>query len=135
LIILNTIQKKNGQEEIGMAKNLYVGNLSSEVTQEDLKENFKEVGEVVSAVVIKDKFTGESKGFGFVEMGTDKEAQDAIQKFNGGELCGKKIVVSEARLRPDQRGGGRFGGGRRPGGGRPGGGRQGGGGFGGRGRY
>ena len=120
-----------------MAKNLYVGNLSSEVTQEDLKENFKEVGEVVSAVVIKDKFTGESKGFGFVEMGTEKEAQDAIQKFNGGELCGKKLTVSEARPRPDQRGGGRpGGGGRRPGGGRPGGGgRSGGGGFGGRGRY
>ncbi len=116
-----------------MGKNLYVGNLSSEVTQEDLKENFKQVGEVVSAAVIKDKFTGESKGFGFVEMGTEKEAQDAIQKFNGGELCGKKIVVSEARPRPDQRGG-RPGGGRRPGG-RPGGGRPGGGGFGGRGRY
>jgi cold-inducible RNA-binding protein len=117
-----------------MAKNLYVGNLSSEVTQEDLKENFKEVGEVVSAVVIKDKFSGESKGFGFVEMATEKEAQDAIQKFNGGELCGKKIVVSEARPRPDQRGGGRPGG-RRGGGGRSGGGRSGGGGFGGRSRY
>jgi cold-inducible RNA-binding protein len=89
------------------------------------------VGEVVSAVVIKDKFTGESKGFGFVEMGTEKEAQDAIQKFNGGELCGKKLTVSEARPRPDQRGGGRPGGGGR----RPGGGRSGGGGFGGRGRY
>jgi RNA recognition motif-containing protein len=121
-----------------MAKNLYVGNLASEVTQEDLKENFKEVGEVVSAVVIKDKFSGESKGFGFVEMGTEKEAQDAIQKFNGGELCGKKLMVSEARPRPDQRSGGRpGGGGRRPGGGggRPGGGRPGGGGFGGRSRY
>ena len=80
-----------------MAKNLYVGNLSSEVTQEDLKENFKEVGEVVSAVVIKDKFTGESKGFGFVEMGTEKEAQDAIQKFNGGELCGKKLTVERSQ--------------------------------------
>lgn len=115
-----------------MAKNLYVGNLSPEVTQNDLMVNFKEVGDVVSAVVIKDKFSGESKGFGFVEMGTEKEAQDAIQKFNGGELCGKKIVVSEARPRPDQRGGRT--GGRRPGG-RFGGGRSGGGSFGGRSRY
>ena len=64
-----------------MAKNLYVGNLSSEVTQEDLKENFKEVGEVVSAVVIKDKFTGESKGFGFVEMPNITEAEFSIKKL------------------------------------------------------
>jgi RNA recognition motif-containing protein len=104
-----------------MAKNLYVGNLSPEVTNEDLMDNFKEAGEVTSAVVIKDKFSGESKGFGFVEMATEEAAQAAIQKYNGGSIYGKKIVVSEARPRPTS-GGGK----RRPGGGSGGGFRSGG---------
>ncbi len=83
-----------------MTKNLYIGNLSAEVTKEDLLENFKEAGEVISAVVIKDKYSGTSKGFGFVEMATEEAAQEAIQKFNGGSLYGRKIIVSEARPRP-----------------------------------
>jgi cold-inducible RNA-binding protein len=94
-----------------MGKNLYVGNLSPEVTQEDLKENFEKVGKVVSAVIIKDKFTGTSRGFGFVEMGTEKEAQEAIERFNGGKLADKSIVVNEARPRDEQRKPGRPGGG------------------------
>ncbi|MCX5896427.1 MAG: RNA-binding protein [Proteobacteria bacterium] len=85
-----------------MVKNLYVGNLSPEITKEDLLENFKEVGEVVSATVIKDKFSGESKGFGFVEMATEQGAQEAINKFNGGEMSGRKIIVNEAKPRPER---------------------------------
>ena len=94
-----------------MGKNLYVGNLAPEVTQEDLKENFEKVGKVVSAVIIKDKFTGSSRGFGFVEMGTEKEAQEAIERFNGGKLADKSIVVNEARPRDEERKPGRPGGG------------------------
>ncbi len=98
-----------------MKKNLYVGNLAMEVTEEDLKANFSEVGKVVSVTVVKDKYTGLSRGFGFVEMETEKEAQEAIQKFNGGQLLGKTLTVNEARPKRDQGGprrdGGRSGGG------------------------
>jgi RNA recognition motif-containing protein len=94
-----------------MGKNLYIGNLSPEVTQEDLRENFEKVGRVVSAVIIKDKFTGASRGFGFVEMATEKDAQEAIQRFNGGKLADRSIVVNEARPRDEQRKPGRPGGG------------------------
>ena len=80
-----------------MNKNLYVGNVSFKVTDEDLKTNFSEAGEVVSAAIIKDKFTGQSKGFGFVEMKTEEGATEAIKKFNGGMLDGKAITVNEAR--------------------------------------
>ena len=80
-----------------MNKNLYIGNLSNEVTEEDLKANFSEVGKVVSVTIIKDKYTGLTRGFGFVEMETEKDAQEAIKKFNGGELHGKVITVNEAR--------------------------------------
>ena len=80
-----------------MNKNLYVGNVSFKVTDEDLKTNFTEAGEVVSASIIKDKFTGQSKGFGFVEMKTEEGATEAIKKFNGGMLDGKAITVNEAR--------------------------------------
>jgi len=90
-----------------MNKNLYVGNLSIEVTEEDLKANFSEVGKVVSVTLIKDKYTGLNRGFGFVEMETEKEAQDAIQKFNGGSLLGNTITVNEARPKKDQGGPGR----------------------------
>ena len=106
-----------------MNKNLYVGNLSSKITEEDLKENFAEAGEVASAAVIKDKFTGLSKGFGFVEMKTEEGAQQAIQKFNGGMLDGKAITVNEARPKKEfgagggHRGGGGFRDGNRGGGG------------------
>lgn len=103
-----------------MNKNLYVGNLATEVTEEDLKFNFAPSGKVVSASIIKDNYTGMSKGFGFVEMETEQEAADAIKRLNGGELCGKVITVNEARPKRDSRGGSR------PGGSRPGGSRSGG---------
>jgi RNA recognition motif-containing protein len=103
-----------------MNKRLYVGNLSSEVTENDLTHNFSTIGKVASVAIIKDKYSRQSKGFGFVEMETEDEAKKAIEQFNGGELQGKKIVVSEAREpRKDGEGGGfgRGGGGGRPGGG------------------
>ena len=103
-----------------MNKNLYVGNLSQKVTEEDLRKNFSEAGTVVSVSVIKDRFSGVSRGFGFVEMETEDGAQEGIQKFNGGELDGKTITVNEARpktesggpRREGSRGGGGFRGGR-----------------------
>jgi len=117
-----------------MSKRLYVGNLTQNVTEDDLRSNFSEVGKISSVSIIKDRYTGYSKGFGFVEMESDEEAREAITRFNGGQLDGKTLTVSEAKPRKDE-GGGRPGGGYR-GGGRPGGG---GGGFrgggGGRGRY
>lgn len=102
-----------------MNKNLYVGNLSYKITDEDLKSNFSEAGEVESATIIKDKFTGQSKGFGFVEMKTEEGAAEAIKKFNGGMLDGKAITVNEARPKKDfgAGGGGPRGGGNRGGGG------------------
>lgn len=112
-----------------MNKNLYVGNLSFKVTNEDLKTNFSEAGEVESASVIKDKFTGQSKGFGFVEMKTEEGATAAIQKFNGGTLDGKVITVNEARPKKEfgtGGGGNRGGGGGYRGGGNRGGGNRGG---------
>ena len=96
-----------------MSKNIFIGNLTDEVTEADLKENFKQFWDVVSAAVIKDKYTGQSKGFGFVEMASEKAAQEAIQKLNGGELGGKKITVSEARPRPERGGSGSAGYGKR----------------------
>lgn len=104
---------------MSMNKNLYVGNLSSKITDEDLKVNFAQAGEVASASVIKDKFTGLSKGFGFVEMKTEEGATEAIQRFNGGMLDGKAITVNEARPKKEfgQGGGHRSGGGYRNGGG------------------
>jgi RNA recognition motif-containing protein len=117
-----------------MNKNLYVGNLSYKITDDDLKSNFSEAGEVASATIIKDKFTGQSKGFGFVEMKTEEGAAEAIKKFNGGMLDGKAITVNEARPKKEfgAGGGGPRGGGNRGGGfnrgGRSGGGNRGGGG-------
>jgi RNA recognition motif-containing protein len=101
-----------------MNKNLYVGNLSFKVTDEDLRSNFAEAGEVASAAIIKDKFTGQSKGFGFVEMKTEEGAAEAIKKFHGGMLDGKAITVNEARPKKEYgSGGGNRGGGNRGGGG------------------
>lgn len=110
-----------------MNKNLFVGNLANEVTDEDLRVNFSEAGKVVAVNIIRDKYNGLSKGFGFVEMETEKDAQEAIKMFNGGTLRGKTITVNEARPKRDQggyRGGGGggqgrggFGGGGRGGGG------------------
>ncbi|MDH3566479.1 MAG: RNA-binding protein [Desulfobacteraceae bacterium] len=115
--------------------NIYVGNLSYEVTEEDLKTAFETFGAVDTVKVIKDNYTGRSKGFGFVEMPTKSEAQSAIEGLNGKDLKGRNLNVNEARPKPEgRRGGGGFGGQGRGGGSRGGGGRPGGGGGGGR-RY
>ncbi|MCF8262089.1 MAG: RNA-binding protein [Melioribacteraceae bacterium] len=103
--------------------NIYIGNLSSNVTDEDLKDNFAEYGKVKSAKVIKDMFSGVSKGFGFVEMFSDTEGQKAIDELNAADLDGKKIVVNEARPKTDKGRGGRSSGGN-SGGGRQGGGNR-----------
>lgn len=80
-----------------MAKKLYVGGLSYTTTQEGLKEAFSQAGTVTSATIITDKFSGRSKGFGFVEMSTDEEADAAIALWNGKELDGRRLTVNEAR--------------------------------------
>jgi len=80
-----------------MAKKLYVGGLSYQTTEDSLKAAFAAAGTVVSAVVIKDKFSGQSKGFGFVEMSTDEEANAAIEMWNEKELDGRTVRVNEAR--------------------------------------
>lgn len=107
-----------------MGNKLYVGNLSYNVRDDDLQQAFAAYGSVASAKVMMDRDTGRSKGFGFVEMGSDAEAQAAINGLNGQALDGRAIVVNEARPREERPGG--FGGG---------GGRSGGGGFGGGGGY
>ena len=94
--------------------NIYVGNLSYEVTEEDLKEAFEAFGEVETVKVIKDNYTDRSKGFGFVEMPAKDEAQSAINELNDKELKGRTLKVNEARPRTESRGGrGGYGGGRR----------------------
>jgi len=92
--------------------NIYVGNLAREVTEEDLQEAFKGFGQVTSAKIIKDKFTGEPRGFGFVEMPGNAEAQAAIAGLNGKELKGRVLNVNEAQPRTDRGGSGGRGGGR-----------------------
>ena len=89
--------------------NIYVGNLSYDATDETIKQTFESFGQVISARVIKDKYSGQSRGFGFVEMPVQSQAQTAIKSLNGKELQGKQMSVSEARPRT---GGGRTGGGR-----------------------
>jgi RNA recognition motif-containing protein len=121
--------------------NIYVGNLSAKTTEEELREAFESFGDVDTAKIIKDNITGRSRGFGFVEMPNQDQAQAAIAAMNGKELEGSALTVNEAKPR-ESRGGRSFGGGSRPGGGggRPGGGggfgggrdRRGGGGGGGR---
>jgi len=96
--------------------NIYVGNLAREATEEDVREAFKAFGQVTSVSIIKDKFSGESRGFGFVEMPSQAEAQSAIAGLNGKELQGRSLTVNEARPRTEGRGGrdrDRRGGGRR----------------------
>lgn len=80
-----------------MEKKLYVGSLSYETTEDSLKELFSKAGTVSSVSIIMDKFSGKSKGFGFVEMSSEKEAKKAIEMFNGKELDGRNIVVDEAK--------------------------------------
>jgi len=106
-----------------MSTKLFVGSLSWDTTDDTLKTFFATVGTVVSAKVITDKYTGKSRGFGFVEMSTDEEAKKAIEELNGKDLDGRAIVVNEAKPqeprqdfggggRDDRRGGGGRGGGR-----------------------
>lgn len=98
---------------------IYVGNIPREVTDDDLKQAFEAYGQIESAAVIKDKFTGESRGFGFIEMPSASEASAAISGMNGKELKGRALKVNEARPREDNRGGGgRQFGGRKPSGGK-----------------
>ena len=114
-----------------MSNKLYVGNLSFRVTNEDLHDYFAAAGTVESANVVFDRETGRSRGFGFVEMASEDDANNAIAQFNGQEYDGRNMVVNEARPREDRGGGG--GGGRGGGGGNRGGG--GGGGYGGGSRW
>ena len=116
--------------------NIYVGNMSYSVSEDDLRAAFAEFGEVESVKIITDKFSGQSKGFGFVEMPNKGEAQAALESLSGKDLKGRNLNVNEAKPRSGDRGGGsrpggggygdgrRGGGGGRPGGGRGGGGRR-----------
>ncbi len=93
--------------------NIYVGNISYEVTEEDLQEAFGAFGQVESVRIIKDKYSGQSKGFGFVEMPSKAEGQSAIEDLNDKELKGRTLNVNEARPRTESRGGrGEYGGGK-----------------------
>jgi len=109
-----------------MASKLYVGGLSYSTTSEGLREFFAQSGNVLYATVITDRFSGQSRGFGFVEMASAEEAQNAISQLNGRELDGRRITVEVSNPQGPRTGGGR------PGGGRPGGGGRGPGGGGGR---
>jgi RNA recognition motif-containing protein len=113
-----------------MASKLYIGGLSYSTTSDGLREFFSQSGNVLSATVITDRFSGQSRGFGFVEMAATEEAQNAISQLNGRELDGRRITVELSNPQAPRSGGGGGGrpGGGRPGGGRPGGGRPGGGG-------
>jgi len=91
--------------------NIYVGNLSYDMTEENLRKAFETFGEVNTASIIKDQYTGQSKGFGFVEMADRSKAMEAIEKLNGTDMEGRNVKVNEARPRNDRSGGGE---GRRP---------------------
>ncbi len=92
--------------------NIYVGNLAREVTEDDLRQAFGKFGSVNNASIIKDKFSGEPRGFGFVEMPSSQEAQAAMNALNGQDLKGRSLTVNEARPKSDSgRKGGRAGGG------------------------
>jgi RNA recognition motif-containing protein len=114
--------------------NIYVGNLSRETTEDDLRQAFEAFGQVENVNIIKDRFSGESRGFGFVEMPSKDEAQSAIEEMNEKDLQGRALNVNEAKPKAPRGGGGGRGGGRGGGGGRGRDGRRGGGGGGGGGR-
>jgi RNA recognition motif-containing protein len=117
-----------------MGNKLYVGNLSFNTTETDLQDFFAQAGPVTEVMLVQDKFTGKSRGFAFVTMATDADAQNAITQFHGKPMDGRNLTVNEARPREDRGGGGGGGGGYRGGGGGGGrGGYGGGGGGGGRG--
>lgn len=100
-----------------MQKKLFVGGLSYNTDVEEIRELFAQAGEVISANIIKDKFTNQSRGFGFVEMATEQQAAEAIRMFNGKELGGRNLVVNESKPQEKRN----FGGGDRGGSGRGGG--------------
>ncbi len=100
-----------------MAAKLYVGNLSFNTSESDLQQMFEKVGSVVSSTIIMDKMTGQSRGFGFVEMSSQDEANKAIAEFNGKDLDGRSLTVNEAKPREERSGGGGGGGYGRGGGG------------------
>jgi RNA recognition motif-containing protein len=101
---------ENNNYDKKMAQKLYVGNLPYSVNDEALKEFFSAAGEVTSATIITDRMSGRSKGFGFVEMSSEAEAQAGIKMFNGKEVEGRALTVNEARPKEDRPQGG-FGGG------------------------
>ncbi len=103
---------------------IFVGNLSRHITQDKLQQLFEPFGQISSIEIIKDKFSGESKGFGFVEMSSKSEAQAAMEALNGREMDGKSLTVNEARPRNNDRRGGGGGGGFERRGGSGGGGRR-----------
>ena len=103
--------------------NIYVGNLSFDASEEDLQKAFSEFGQVSSATIVRDRYSGQPRGFGFVEMPDQSAARAAIENLNGKEFLGRSMNVSEARPRTDRGGSKRQGG------------RRGGSGYGGRGRY
>jgi RNA recognition motif-containing protein len=96
--------------QTGGIMNIYVGNLSYGVSEEELRKTFEEFGQVQSVTIIKNNQTGQSKGFGFVEMPASEDAQKAISALNGKELKGRNMTVNEARPRPEGPRGGRPGG-------------------------
>lgn len=96
--------------------NIFVGNISRNATEDDIREAFSAFGKVDTVSILKDKFSGESRGFGFVEMSSKSEAEAAIAGLNGKDLKGRALTVNEARPKTESRGGGGGGGGRRGGG-------------------
>ena len=125
-MIGNSRRDSPRQHNNHMGTKLYVGNLSFDTTENDIQDLFAEVGTVREAVLIQDKMTGKSRGFGFVTMSTDEEAQNAAQQLNGKDLHGRNLTVNEARPREEFAGAGgprnkNFSGGRNRagGGGRP----------------
>jgi RNA recognition motif-containing protein len=101
----------SSKQEVTMSKKLYVGNLSYSTSNSELEQMFAQFGTVNSAQIIEDRLTGRSKGFGFVEMSSDEEAQSAIKGLNGRVNDGRSLTVNEARPREDRGGGGGGGGG------------------------
>ena len=101
-----------------MTKKLYVGNMSYDTTQDQIRELFSQAGEVTEVSLITDRETGRPKGFGFVEMATEEGSQEAIKRFNGYTLGNRNLTVNEARPREERSGGGGYGGGGYGGGGR-----------------
>jgi RNA recognition motif-containing protein len=104
---------------VGSLMNIYVGNLSYQATEDEIRSLFETYGQVSSVALIKDKMTGQPRGFGFVEMPNDSEAQKAIEGLNGKDMKGRSLSINQARPREERSGGGGggFGGGRSGGGG------------------